>query len=341
MYSDENQTSAALVDLLKSSPSVKLAFCELVLARKLSAEATRRLEVTNQYPIHLRKHIDILISDAKRLAIIVECKIRDSIKPYQLEDYYQYWREKHGYDPEVVALVQRPQDVRGRGMLRAKTVTWNDLYQHLLRSEACREAAAFCRELKLSGVVLDSAPSLRTKRCAGYKQDHAAKILLGIRDAIPGLIGSVEEMNELPPFLKGGRASWSEKFKPERLRIYLQPFGRLSNTRAPFGFRVHLILHRRAEFENYEDILPLLPRWINICHEAGLRFMRNRPGKWRGNELLPYPFALPPETGLKRIVAYANNPDEIITGFDWRDDGAAIRAGAKELEKFLRVADRF
>src|SRR6516162_636089 len=109
---DEDSASAALSELLVRSPQALKAFCDLVEPGGDWSCSYQTLTIENQHRTDRGRKLDILIRNGNR-AIIVECKVLDAVKPFQLRTYYEYWLDKTGVEPLLVWLVQRPQKVIG------------------------------------------------------------------------------------------------------------------------------------------------------------------------------------------------------------------------------------
>lgn len=156
----------------------------------------------------------------------------------------------------------------------------------------------------------------------------------------------MEEINELPPGIHVGRKLWASKFKDgwlTRLRFVMLPYTNIRNQKGAYGFR--------ATIGFYNDMYPAaqleyvrshIHQWSRVCHLAGMEFERNAPGKIKGkhNLKLLFPFELGQR--VKNVFA-RETPNQARTRsiFDWHDDTAAIKAGRRHMETFLRLIDRF
>lgn len=345
LLQNEDAASAALTELLSSQPRALEVFCALCAPeQKLSKQELRSLTVETQHRTDQNRRLDIIVHRGT-FAIIVECKVGDRFKPYQLEHYKEYWEDKTGKTPHVVALVQKRQTIMGTGSRFARTITWNELADAFEASATdCPAIKDFRSLLDRSGVTLPKGKRAeRQKIRKGYAQAHAERILLGVRDSIPGLVGDVHEVNECPPCLKSGRGSWKKHLLwEERAWLYLQPLEHRTNTVCPFGFVVHIALYHHGKRDTYSHVVDRLPHWAEVCLSHRLNLMRNVNGKWNRREFISPPFRTPQPEGLKWITAYAGkHPDEAFTAFDWRNEVEAITAGVRFLDTSLRIIDEF
>ena len=342
---DEDSASAALSDLFVRCPQASKAFCDLVDPGGAWFRSHQALQIENQHRTDRGRKLDILIRNGNR-AMIVECKVLDSIKPFQLRTYYDYWFDKTGIEPLLVWLVQRPQKVIGWASDRAKQITWNQLNETLLRLNVpVRDkgiVTKFCEALE--GARITVSPDkckARKKLTKGYDQEHAFRILNQILASLPGVEGSVEEVNELPPALHLGRTKWRNKFRwIHRVFVYFQPCSQERNVICPFTYKVFLRIFRHGERDTYEQEANQFNRRAQICEKYGLRIKRSVPGKWRRGFDLKVPFSLPPKAGLKWISAY--DPAEVDPKpFNWRDEKEAIKAGTLYCKRFLAIVDEW
>jgi len=343
LYRDEDSASAALTKLFIRCPAALNVFCKLVDPGGVFLNPGSKLEVENQHRTNRGRKIDILVREGYR-AIIVECKVLDSVKPFQLRTYHDYWLDKTGIAPLLVWLVQRPQRVIGWGSDRAKEVTWNQLCEALSKElQDIAEVEDFCRVLQGAGIVLPSEKCVKKRKITkGYHQDHASRILTGIRSSLPGVEGSVEEVNELPPALHLGRKAWEKKFLwIRRVWVYLKPLSDECNVVCPFTYTASLRIFMHGEQDTYELEEGHFLHRAEICVKNGLRIKRNVPGKWRRWFDLRFPFELPPKAGLKGITAY--DPAELNPKpfFNWRDESEAVKAGISFCQRFLRIVDKW
>src|SRR3954466_12001104 len=92
---DEDSASAALSRLFIQCPRALAVFCNLVNPGGDWWTSGPPPEVENQHPSPGGRKIDILIRNRDR-AIIVECKVLDAVKPFQLRTYYDYWFDRTG-----------------------------------------------------------------------------------------------------------------------------------------------------------------------------------------------------------------------------------------------------
>src|SRR4051812_23637772 len=101
-FQDENSASAALAQTLQS-PNVLDAFVDLLVRSGMLPldmdRQQRRIEIL--HPTDTGKEIDILIHD-EALAIVIECKVNDSQKPFQLRSYSDYWFRRTGTRPRLI-----------------------------------------------------------------------------------------------------------------------------------------------------------------------------------------------------------------------------------------------
>jgi hypothetical protein len=341
-YHDEDSASAALSSLFVHCRAALMVFCKMVDPKGVWRESASRLMVENQHRTERGRKIDVLIWAGDR-AIIVECKVLDSVKPFQLRTYHDYWFDKTGNAPLLVWLVQRPQRVMGWGFDQAEEVTWNRLSDALIEELGdVAEVQDFCNALDRAGIVMPSGECVKKRKLTkGYDQDHASGILNGILGSLPGVEGSVEEVNELPPALHVGRKEWEQKFRwIRRVWIYLKPLSYERNVVGPFTYMASVRIFRHGERDTYEMEVGHFLRRAKICVENGLCIKRNVPGKWRHWFDLKLPFELPAKAGLKGMTAYdpaGLNPKPF---FNWRDEREAVKAGVKFCQRFLKIVDK-
>jgi hypothetical protein len=340
---DEDSASAALSTLLVRCPQALATFCEMVDPVGVWAKSVSQLVVENQHRTNTGRKLDILIRNGNA-AMIVECKVLDSVKPFQLRTYYDYWLAETGVAPLLVWLVQRRQRVIGWGSMQAREVTWNQVHDTFLKTFPNNTPVQlFCAALRQAHIVLPEEKCVaKRKLTKGYDQDHASSVLSGILSGLPDVVGSIEEVNELPPALHLARPSWHKKFLwITRVWVYFRPLSFECNTVCPFTYTASLRIFRHGERDTYEmEVDHFLPR-SRICVEHGLRIRRNEPGKWRRWFDLDFPFAVPAKPGLRGITAY--DPAELDSKpfFDWRSQAQAITAGVKFSQRFLKIVDKW
>ena len=356
----EDQLSESLTHLLQELPAALDTFLMMAVPKGTKVPSIRLLEISNQHRTDNGRRIDILISH-ESFGVVVECKAGDPQKPYQLEQYSNYWKRRFGCPPLLVWLVHKEEPVpRGIPVVRlVKRILWTDLVATFLRmleslkGEKRRLVQEFCDKAESAGVVLQSGEQrVRRRTFPGYCPDHASEILQAIFDETPGLIGGVEQIRKkLNLHLLVGRKSWENKFPDQFIRrvwFYFWPLTDAHGKVGPFTYAVGIHLYNRSNLfmesarsgADLEYALEHIGQWMTICRNAGLTLHQNVPGEYTGYHSCPNPAAIVLKPKPRYI--YANNelhppkPD-----FDWRDDNAAVKAGVKSLKQYLEIADRF
>ena len=347
LHQDENSASAALSTLIGGSSVAQSVFLQLILGEKPPSCYRGKPSIQHLYNTGIGCEFDLLIQFGRH-ALIIECKVRDSQKVYQLETYRNYWLRTHKTDPVLVWLVRQKQDIIGSERLNACTLTWNDLRDALKAAE--REAprneslaiARFCAELEGAKVVRPSGASVTKKTLhKGYDPDFAVHVLSKIMEAVPGIEGEVHKINELPPALHVGRPEWRNKFGDswfKRIWFYFEPETDANRSRGPFHFRGQILLYRVKDCDSPMPTPQLLAQWIAELTKHDLVPWRNQPGKWRHQELVVQPWTITPPVKhvfLEETVAVALQR----SNFDWKDERDVLRVGAEHLRKFVQWVD--
>ncbi len=336
---DENSASLALSIILKEVPKARQLLRDLLVEKGCKVRvdfSNPELRIEHRYAAENRE-IDLILHD-DRDAVIFECKVRDRPKPYQIVTYRNYWQLRTGREPLMVWLVQQSQRIMGAGSEITSVVTWNELVSKFMTSGVLDEIdrlREFCEALIEAKIALpDESRTFKLKRCAGYQQEHAKRILEGVRDSIPEIDGTVEEINELPPCLHVSRSSWwtpsFRNSRPVRIWFFFKPLSMTNNKVGPFFFQSTFILYNRMYEKSAATFLERASAWIASCRKAELAVWRNVPGKWKRRERLSE--ANNSGIRLNYVHAEAENP-KLSNVQHWDDEKLSISDGRNELLK--------
>jgi hypothetical protein len=343
-YKDENSASGALVQLLRGSPVALrcfLSLCEVDLSR-----ARPSLQIDHRHKTDEGREIDVLLHDGD-FGIIVECKVEDVQKHYQFNVYQQYWRRTRKSEPKIVWLLKRTQNVLGNELRGATTITWNQLKDSLMMMGAGATAAeaslirGFCDCMVEAEICLKpGAVPVKRKICRGYDQIHAHRILTTIRDGVPGLVGGVEELNELPPALHIGRPEWKRMVSDEwvdRLWFYLDPVMRSAGVPSPYFFSgvIYLANNGSGVGKIPSAQVARIPKWAAFLASKGFEVRKNCKGSWRRSEVLTPPYAVSLPLNYVTGKEMAPRPN-----FRLNEDDLAIMSGIPHLRKLVETVDQ-
>jgi hypothetical protein len=303
-----------------------------------TARRQRNWIVSPQHRTHSGRKMDIFIrSTSDDTSIVVEAKIRDSIKTYQLDAYVEHVvRFETGRIPVLIWLVQRSRRVTGFNAANARFITWNDVHTSL-RKITLPPVTQFCADLVSCKIVVfetSGKQKTRPKTYKGCKVDHAVRILRCVRDTFNELHGDVEEGANTPLGLHIGRNRWNLYWK-RRVWFYFEPTTQQRDIFAPYGFVCHLLLYH-AQYDELDS--HRIEQWSNTMARLGLVFGRNVHGKWNHGCDTSAPIRLNSKVGVKYIGA--RRPVDMLQDFDWKDDASAIAAGHRYLAWGLDVVDQ-
>ncbi len=294
-------------------------------------------------PTDRGQEIDLLLR-AGAHAVIIECKVLDSQKVYQLMSYRDFWRRTHREEPTLVWLVQKRQSLIGSAELGARTITWNELSEALVEAMPSTNAAEsklmrrFVSDLHEAAIALPEGTALEKRQnYRGYDSAAVHRLLSEIRDQVPQLIGPVDQTNELSPALHVGLRSWADVFADrwtERIYFYYKPGERPDS----FYFQAQFLLfHRHKSGSPYGDSSGR--RVGEELINRGFLAWRNRPGKWRHREALPDLL----NVGPRLNYCFLEEPEELAQQngiHTWRNEREAVREGARSLKKFVGLVDQ-
>jgi hypothetical protein len=347
-FKDENSATEKLSILIMRSGAARRAFLKLVFPCSIPRNLEGEITIHHLHPTDRGKEIDLLL-ERDGYAVIVECKVRDNQKVYQLEQYREYWRRTRQKDPVLVWLVQREQKLIGAEALNATTLTWNQLSTALTQAKTMapmfesQATSDFCRDLEDASIVL--RPEVTLQKCKlhkGYDPEHSVRVLTAIRDSIPNVVGRVVQMNELSPCLHVGRPKWRKLFGDgwaERVLFYLKPDTSYANRSGPFFFQGQVLLYHVNNCEPPLYRSRAVAAWIGRLAKKELMAWRNRPGKWKGRVPVSAPWEVEPPVKYVYVEESEEDARERAP-FDWRDEEAAIRAGVSHLTYFLDRVDQ-
>ena len=346
-YQDENSASAALSQLLRQSSIARQVFWKLVRLEAAPPELPDGVSIDHLHLTDQGREIDILLHLGS-FGVIVECKVNDSKKPYQLDAYVDYWRRTHKKLPHLVWLLEKDQKVLGDDRFHVRTVTWRQLRVAL--KDAADGASMmedakltdFCDALLRAGIgKRETDVPQPERRARGYRHNHAESILRSILHRCPNLVGSPMTMNATPPAIHAGKTIWSRALDDDWVsRIWLcwAPLSAEPNQPGPFHFHAQVLLFQGGFSNKASRNLELVPKWAAHLRRRGLSMRRNQLRSWtRGADLAP-------GEGITRGVNYVLAEETLKDAqtrfaFDWRSDAAAIAAGAAHLNHFVTMFD--
>ncbi len=353
-FQKEDPTTERLADLLNAHRSVCNAFVSIRDGKLKWAIDNPTLSIQTQVSIPGGR-IDMLLSDGPR-AIIIECKVKDRQKVYQLEKYHEYWSSMHGIEPQLFWLTRRQDDVLwGAYKYLAGQLTWNNLHDGLKQRLGSFEPIAvrsdveeFLIFLKDAGILLDRGVETTIhRREKGLSRERAFRMLQSIADHFTDSAYKIDEENELPYRLLIGRKRWVKEFNDQlvkKVRIFLQPD---ANTEAGFFIWPRICLYHWQEYlgrRTNEETKQAYFRerflqWTNHCSKAGLVIVRNAPGKIRRghNCEMPPPFTFDPSIQ----VLLAEEPESTARAKSalCRDDADFIQVGIEEISRLMHLID--
>jgi hypothetical protein len=201
----EDAVTAKLATLIGSDEKAKQLFLNFLFDAATAEQFSRhQLIVESQHRTSHGK-IDLLLYDST-VGIIVESKVRDRQKVFQLQSYYDWWLGRTGKPPFVFWLVRRIAVGLGRNEFLTRELTWNQLYDHFraraveIDQASSRNAVnAFCDWLKFTGVLLKPSDKRTVqRRNKGYSYERAEEVLEAIGSSFSDVKFRVESPeNEL------------------------------------------------------------------------------------------------------------------------------------------------
>jgi hypothetical protein len=348
IFSSENKVTEALWKLLRSSSASRVCFLKLIVGGKVPRPFTGEFELHFRSKTDRGQEIDLLLVNGAD-AVIVEAKVGDSQKVYQLESYRDFWIRTQGKTPRLIWLVRQPQQLIGMRELGAKTITWKQLHEALrgvaesVEPKERKAIKAFCSGLEAS----DTLPAVGartevTKRYPGYDPEHAWRILDAIGKSVDGFRHRPVQMNELNLALHGGLEDWASEVGDTwkaRIIFYFKPEGRQHLVRSSYFFHGQVLLYHQHTARTPGPQDPAVSRWMRELHRSGLEIWRNRPPGWRGR--VPVDVAALLRCPMRYL--YAEEPEVQARKrfpFDWHSDDAAIQAGSRQLSRLVALASR-
>jgi hypothetical protein len=350
----EDPATEALSHLLNDHRKILSLFLEFLGGQSLVNEFGTSPDVTPQFRIPGGR-IDLLIH-AGHKAVIIEAKVKDGQKVYQLEKYYAYWEKEHGRPPKVFWLTRRyVEDLWGVEQCMTGRKTWNDLHDFLqaalprlskLEAQSVRD---FLDHLNSAAIILpDGESAVIKRREKGLSRERAYSILSGIGSSFSDSPWIVDEQNELPYRLLIGRKKWKLEFAdtlPLKVRIFLQ-----QSADCPIGFFIwpRICLYHWQDYQNgaHDAIKQThfgarFDQWISVCLKAGLVPMRNgkKHARRAANIPMPQPYQFDPQIR----VLLAEEPEDVskrLSQFT-ADDDAIVKNGIERVGKYLDIVDRF
>lgn len=301
--------------------------------------------------------MDLVVHDGRN-AVIIECKVNDVQKVYQLEKYHNYWLTAHGVEPAIFWLTRRHVvDMPGQEAFLTRLVSWNELhdffYGYLSRattSAAQRDTAEFLNYLKNSRILLDTTEKAGIiQRDKGVSGKHAFALLEEIASHFPDCEAKPDKTNELPYRLLIGRQRWADDFGDKlvkKVRVFLEP-----DPSMPAGF----FLWPRICLYNWENYLGIFepeakkqahfaercPRWTSVCSRAGLILFRNAPGKTRRSHNVPMVKPYKFDASIKVLLAEEPKEKARTLSTFKDDDVSIVENGVQRVGAFLEIVDRF
>lgn len=340
---DEDSATEALCLLLKKSDRARKVFLHLVFGPNLPACFVGEMEVEAFHLTDRGQEIDLLLHAGPN-AVIVECKVGDTQKVYQLASYRDYWVRKYRHSkPSLVWLVQRPQQLIGADELGATTITWNALRDAMAstteHTSLCEtgQIEAFVRELNRSGISLPSGTPLERRRVyRGYDPNAVCRVLDLIRMSVPEVIGGIEQTNELTPALHVGQKAWAKLLGDswvQRVWLYYKPDTDARTRVGGFYFHGQIVLHHRHKAGNFQP--KVAARIATRLRRLGLAEWRNKPGKWKYREHADDPMAI--GSGLNYYYVEETEAAARARGVhSWEREQDAVFHGAAHLRELVQ-----
>jgi len=275
MNRTEDPLTKALAGLLDSDKAILRHFLRFLFPREEEAAFWLRLplHVENQYPFPDGK-IDLLLH-ADSDGIIVECKVADRPKIYQINRYHAYWLRTRGSDPAIFWLARKmASPAMGRNKNLTREVFWDDLRSMLLSVRSgittpttLERLDTFCRQMEVNGALLRLGEASQWQvRSQGYDVRRIETFFdrvaahLG-REFDSHLISSAGNADHR---LRVGRRAWMAKFADgcvRRVELRVKAGG----VGFDFGLSGAIVLYEKGEGHDLKEVVRRFPHWAAVC----------------------------------------------------------------------------
>jgi hypothetical protein len=346
----EDPLTEALADILHSDETILRHFLRFLFPREEEADAWSRLPlcVEKQHWFPDGK-IDLLLH-ANSDAIIVECKVAERPKTYQIDRYHAYWLRTRGTAPAIFWLARKmASPAMGRNEHLTRELFWDDLRSMLLSVRSgittpttLKKLDTFCRQMQVNGALLRPAEATQWQvRSKGYDVRRTETFF----DEVADHLGPEFDYHLIPCAgnahhrLRVGRRAWMAKFSDGCVRrVELRVKG--GGVGFDFGLSGAILFYEKGQDHDLKEVVRGFPHWAAVCTQAGLRVRRSEGGKWdRTIDLFEAPFLLIPP--VKHAAADDPKLEANPKKCSWTAQTEAVTAATDIIMRFCRIVEQF